>query len=72
MGHNLLIMVYSGHVKILPVTLGKAVFFPSLLLVVLTLPGKAMITVPTFNSCTKCMRISGIIHGRTTDYHPVS
>ena len=28
-------------------------------------------TVPTFNSCTKCMCISGIIHDRTTDYHPV-
>ena len=30
------------------------------------------LTVPTFNSCTKCVGSPGIIHDRTPDYHPVS
>ena len=29
-------------------------------------------TVPTFNSCTKCVGSPGIIHNRTSDWHPVS
>ena len=29
-------------------------------------------TVPTFNSCTKCADIPGIIHDRTPDHHSVS
>ena len=29
-------------------------------------------TVPTFDSCTKCMGSPGIINDHTSDYHPVS
>ena len=29
-------------------------------------------TVPTFNSCTKCVGSPGILHNRTPDWHPVS
>ena len=29
-------------------------------------------TVPTFNSCTKCLVRPGIIHDRTPNFHPVS
>ena len=28
-------------------------------------------TVPTFNSCTKCLVRPGIIHDRTPNFHPV-
>ena len=29
-------------------------------------------TVPTFNSCNKCVGSPGIIHDCSPDYHPVS
>ena len=36
------------------------------------LPLHVIYTVPTFNSCTKCLVSLGIIHDRTPDYLPVS
>ena len=37
----------------------------------LALPG-ILLTVPTFNSCSKCLGNPGIIHDRTPDCHRVS
>ena len=35
-------------------------------------PNHEWTTVPTFNSCTKCVGWPGIIHDRTPDFHQVS